>query len=128
MRLADVYDWVREYGYPVQRLTLARWRTQLPRSADIAATTLAFFDSRDTDGTSEPELGLGQVRAEHVMTGLRGSGIDCPPLDRDLVHRYLDHCVSTGSLPAPASETPPRVQRRRIAHRHGNPGTPPPDY
>lgn len=30
VRLADVYDWLRDYGYPVRLLPLARWRQQLP--------------------------------------------------------------------------------------------------
>ncbi|MFE2943146.1 amino acid adenylation domain-containing protein [Streptomyces sp. NPDC059255] len=102
VRLADLYDWVREYGYPVRHMPLSRWRGELPRSTDAAATTLAFFDSWSGDAADDAELSLGHVRVDNVLTGLRGSGVVCPPLDRDLMFRYLDHCVSTGSLPAPA--------------------------
>jgi nonribosomal peptide synthetase MxcG len=72
----------------------------------VAATTLAFFDSWDTnaDDATGPDLRLGHVRADNVVNGLRGSGITCPPVDRDLVFRYLDHCVTTGTLPAPAGK------------------------
>ncbi|MEV7866695.1 amino acid adenylation domain-containing protein [Streptomyces sp. NPDC088124] len=108
VRWRDVHDWVHDYGYRVRHLSLARWRSELPRSADVAATTLAFFDSwstRTTDG-DEPELRLGHVRADNARTGLRDSGIVCPALDRDLMFRYLDHCVSTGSLPAPSGRRP----------------------
>ncbi|NNN31115.1 amino acid adenylation domain-containing protein [Streptomyces sp. S3(2020)] len=105
VRLADVYDWVREYGYPVRSLPLARWREQLPGSADVAATTLAFFDSADGgavgEGT-ETDLRLGHVRADRVRAGLSDTGVTCPPLDRGLFFRYLDHCVTAGVLPAPA--------------------------
>ncbi|MDL5199155.1 amino acid adenylation domain-containing protein [Streptomyces sp. ALI-76-A] len=106
LRLADLYDWVQEYGYAVKRLPLAQWRTQLPRSADVAATTGAFFDSwADTGDTgssdTEVDLALGRVRADNVLRGLEGSGITCPVADRALVFRYLDHCVKTGTLPAP---------------------------
>ncbi|MFF3851261.1 amino acid adenylation domain-containing protein [Streptomyces sp. NPDC002328] len=100
VRLGDVYDWVEEYGYPVRRLPLARWREELPRSADVAATTLAFFDSAGQAG--EPDLRLGHVRADNVRAGLKGSGVDCPPVDRGLVFGHLDHCVTAGALPAPA--------------------------
>ncbi|MGV9964166.1 amino acid adenylation domain-containing protein [Streptomyces olivaceus] len=130
VRLADVYDWVRAYGYPVRALPLARWRERLPRSADVAATTLAFFDAAEPDaagpdstelGFSEPDstgpdftgrdshdrttatdLRLGHVRADRVRAGLVGSGITCPPVDRALFFRHLDHCVTAGVLPAPA--------------------------
>ncbi|WP_329214124.1 amino acid adenylation domain-containing protein [Streptomyces sp. NBC_01485] len=107
VRLGDVYDWLEEYGYPLRRMPLAQWRAELPRSrADpgVAATTLAFFDSRDADpgDAAAPDLRLGRIRSDNVVTGLHGSGITCPPADRDLVLRYLDHCVTTGALPAPA--------------------------
>ncbi|MFJ3493811.1 amino acid adenylation domain-containing protein [Streptomyces sp. NPDC086091] len=101
VRLADVYAWVREYGYPVRTLPLARWRERLPRSADAAATTLAFFDAAD-QGPARTDLRLGHVRSDRVRAGLERGGITCPPLDRDLFFRSLDHCVRTGVLPAPA--------------------------
>jgi nonribosomal peptide synthetase MxcG len=121
VRLDDVYDWLEEYGYPLRRMPLAQWRAELPRPFDdsshdtdssdcgdsgVAATTLAFFDSwvADTDDATGPDLRLGRVRADNVVNGLRGSGITCPPVDRDLVFRYLDHCVTTGTLPAPAGK------------------------
>lgn len=118
VRLGDVYDWLEEYGYPLRRVPLARWRAELPRSSGgsggsggsdgsgVAETTLAFFDSWDegTDDATGPDLRLGHVRADNVVNGLRGSGITCPPVDRHLVFRYLDHCVTTGTLPAPAGK------------------------
>ncbi|MFG5718554.1 amino acid adenylation domain-containing protein [Streptomyces murinus] len=109
VRLADVYDWVRAYGYPVRVLPLANWRGRLPRSADAAVTTLAFFDSAEdgSDGQGgATDLRLGHVRADRVRAGLAGSGITCPPVDRDLFFRYLDHCVTTGALPAPDTWCP----------------------
>ncbi|MFE1797928.1 amino acid adenylation domain-containing protein [Streptomyces sp. NPDC059517] len=108
VRLSDLYDWLGEYGYPLRRMTTARWRTELARSADApgaeastSATTLAFFDSRDAEPAGL-DLRLGRIRSDNVRNGLRGSGITCPPVDRDLVFRYLDHCVTSGMLPPPA--------------------------
>ncbi|MFB7933900.1 amino acid adenylation domain-containing protein [Streptomyces sp. NPDC056039] len=97
VRLGEVYDWLEEYGYPLRRMPLDQWRAELPRTSGAAATTLAFFDSWDT----EPDLRLGRVRADNVVSGLHGSGITRPSVDRDLVFRYLDHCVATGALPPP---------------------------
>ncbi|MFY4722869.1 amino acid adenylation domain-containing protein [Streptomyces sp. LaBMicrA B280] len=105
VRLAEVYDWVREYGYPVRVLPLANWRERLPRSTEAALATLAFFDSVEGGSAGQDgatDLRLGAVRADRVRAGLSGSGITCPPVDRDLFFRYLDHCVTTGTLPAPA--------------------------
>ncbi|MEV5506090.1 non-ribosomal peptide synthetase [Streptomyces orinoci] len=108
VRLDDLYDWVQEYGYAVKRLPLGRWREELPRSADVAATTGAFLDSwtAGSDDGDEPDLGLGRVRADNVLRGLEDTGIVCPEADRALVFRYLDHCVQTGALPAPPEKKP----------------------
>ncbi|WP_328491587.1 amino acid adenylation domain-containing protein [Streptomyces sp. NBC_00414] len=111
VRLADVYTWVEEYGYPIRRLPLARWREQLPRSADAAATTLAFFDS--TEQAAATDLRLGHVRADNVRAGLEGGDITAPPLDRDLLFGYLDHCVAAGVLPAPAGRRPSHATSRK---------------
>ncbi|GAA3127875.1 hypothetical protein GCM10010521_12860 [Streptomyces rameus] len=114
VRLADVYTWVREYGYPLLTLPLADWRERLPRSADAAATTLAFFDSTEespAEHGASTDLRLGHVRADRVRAGLAGSGITCPPVDRDLFFRYLDHCVTAGVLPAPARRSGPPSRR-----------------
>ncbi|WP_349307826.1 MULTISPECIES: amino acid adenylation domain-containing protein [unclassified Streptomyces] len=119
VRLADLYSWIREFGYPVESMPLARWRADLPRAADVATTTLAFFDSWTgddpetassagnsitSDGGAAPELGLGRVIADNLLHGLDGTGIVCPPIDRALVFRYLERCVTTGALPPPARE------------------------
>ncbi|MFD6287963.1 amino acid adenylation domain-containing protein [Streptomyces sp. NPDC060205] len=107
VRLSDLYDWLEEYGYPLRRMTTARWLTELARSSDTpggsasAAATLAFFDSRDAEPAGL-DLRLGRVRSDNVRNGLRGSGITCPPVGQDLVFRYLDHCVAGGMLPPPA--------------------------
>ncbi|MBB5933363.1 thioester reductase domain-containing protein [Streptomyces zagrosensis] len=144
LRLNDLYAWVRAYGYPVRQLPLGQWRTELPRAADVATTTLAFFDTfggaeeasgadkggavatggkletvseegpgksgaatDEANGAAEPELGLGEIRADNVLRGLAGTGISCPAIDRSLVFRYLDHCVKTGILPRPTGDDRP---------------------
>ncbi|MER6265342.1 amino acid adenylation domain-containing protein [Streptomyces sp900105245] len=128
IRLSDLYDWVEEYGYAVRRLPLARWRDHLPPASGPAATLLAFFDSHGTTGSGTPELRLGHVRTDHVRQGLRGSGLTCPPVDRGLVFRYLDHCVATGKLPAPAGHGPRPASPAQWSHRAGNSGPPRHDY
>ncbi|MFG2142721.1 amino acid adenylation domain-containing protein [Streptomyces sp. NPDC048696] len=107
VRLSDVYDWLEEYGYPLRRMPLGQWRARLSAASGVAATTLAFFDSRegdtDTEEATGTDLRLGRIRTDNVVNGLRDSGITCPPVDRDLVFRYLDHCVAAGTLPAPTA-------------------------
>ncbi|MFD5454044.1 hypothetical protein, partial [Streptomyces olivaceus] len=78
-----------------------------PAAADLEVVGPVFcgrvFTGRDSRGrTTATDLRLGHVRADRVRTGLAGSGITCPPVDRVLFFRYLDHCVAAGVLPAPA--------------------------
>ncbi|MFE0727212.1 thioester reductase domain-containing protein [Streptomyces antibioticus] len=117
VRLADVHDWVREYGYPVRPLPPRHWRARMPRTSDAAATTLAFLDSTD----AETDLTLGHVRADRVRTGLEGTGITCPPVDRALFFRSLDHCVRAGTLPAPGR--PRTTPQQPGTHGHFTPTT-----
>ncbi|MBW1597481.1 non-ribosomal peptide synthetase [Streptomyces sp. JJ38] len=111
--LAELYEALRAYGYPVRSVPIGRWHAELTSSRPeavregVAATTLSFFDSweaPDTGGGAGAEtLDIGTVRAGRAAAALDGSGVTCPPPDRELVFRYLDHCVATGALPAPTT-------------------------
>jgi len=110
VRLPDLFRWVREYGYPVERLPVPEWRARVAERAGTAdhTTTLAFFDLRS--GSAEPTFGLGPIRCQRLHLALEGTGITCPPADRSLFYRYLGHCVARGLLPttprpSPSTET-----------------------
>ncbi|MEU1511068.1 amino acid adenylation domain-containing protein [Streptomyces sp. NPDC005811] len=105
VRLRDLHDWLGEYGYALRRVSLAEWRSLLPPASGVAATTLAFFDSLDASGGGT-DLRLGRIRCDHVVAGLRDSGIAFPPVDRALVFRYLDRLVTAGLLPEPTGRNP----------------------
>jgi nonribosomal peptide synthetase MxcG len=102
VQLSELFRWVRDYGYPVELCPVPEWRARLARGANTAdsRTTLAFFDLRA--GSAEPAFGLGRIRSERVTQALSGSGIACPPTDRQLLYRYLDTCVEQGLLPKPS--------------------------
>ncbi|OJT20025.1 non-ribosomal peptide synthetase [Archangium sp. Cb G35] len=101
VRLSELFRQVRDYGYPVDLLPVPEWCTRVAESKDGAAhkATLAFFELRS--GSSEPTFGLGPTRCERLTRALAGTGISCPPADRQLLFRYLDSCVEQGLLPAP---------------------------
>ncbi|MDX3314115.1 hypothetical protein ACWGH3_31335 [Streptomyces sp. NPDC054884] len=74
------------------------------RGRDDRRVLNSWTDNGDAESKdAEADLGLGRVRADNVLRGLEGSGVLCPQSDRALVFRYLDHCVKTGTLPAPAA-------------------------
>ncbi|WP_224244035.1 myxochelin non-ribosomal peptide synthetase MxcG [Hyalangium gracile] len=102
VRLTEVFRWARDYGYPVELCPVPEWRTRVAASSGSAdkSTTLAFFDLRS--GSAEPTFGLGHIRCEQLLQALEGSGISCPPTDRQLLYRYLDSCVEQGLLPGPS--------------------------
>ncbi|MCP3161842.1 myxochelin non-ribosomal peptide synthetase MxcG [Myxococcus qinghaiensis] len=100
VRLPELFRWVGEYGYPVDLLPVPAWRARVAERAGTAdnTTTLAFFDLRS--GDSAPAFGLGPIRCQRLHEALEGTGITCPPADRDLFFRYLAWCVTRGLLPA----------------------------
>jgi nonribosomal peptide synthetase MxcG len=103
VRLGELFQWVRDFGYPVELLPVGAWRARVADRAGSSehGATLAFFDLRS--GSSEPAFGLGPIRCERVLLGLAGTGITCPPADRALLYRYLEFCVAQGLLPPPPS-------------------------
>lgn len=103
VKLSELFGWVRDYGYPVELCPVPEWSARLAQGASTAdnRTTLAFFDLRA--GSAEPTFGLGRIRCERISQALAGSGITCPPADRQLLYRYLDTCVEQGLLPKPSA-------------------------
>jgi nonribosomal peptide synthetase MxcG len=101
VRLLDVFGWVQERGYTVVLLPMPLWLERLRAQSDAeSAATLSFFDLQASQ--REPtKLGLGRVRAERTHAALARRGIVCPRIDREVVGRYLEFCVSAGLLPAP---------------------------
>ncbi|WP_438036869.1 myxochelin non-ribosomal peptide synthetase MxcG [Sorangium sp. So ce204] len=103
VRLTELFDWARDYGYPVERRPVAAWRARLKDGADAAdSATLAFFDLQSAPADGEATFGIGRVRCDNLERGLAGTGITCPPIDRALFYRYLDRCVEEGLLPPPS--------------------------
>ncbi|WP_437786409.1 myxochelin non-ribosomal peptide synthetase MxcG [Sorangium sp. So ce1097] len=112
VRLTELFDWTRDYGYAVERCPVPAWRARLKDGADAAdSATLAFFDMQPGAEGAAP-FGLGRVRCDNVARGLAGSGIACPPTDRALLHRYLDRCVEQGLLPPPPDRAQPGPRAR----------------
>lgn len=98
VRLADLIGWVQDYGYHVDPLPVPEWRARIEEGSEAPdEATLAFFDLQPG---GEDDAGIGRVRSEETVRSLAGSGIECPHVDRHLLHRYLDHCVEAGLLPA----------------------------
>ncbi|MGW0435670.1 thioester reductase domain-containing protein [Micromonospora sp. NPDC003197] len=116
VRLSQVSAWVRDYGFAVEVVPLPIWQDRVRADAsDADSATLAFFDQ------TGPVIPEQAVPSSSVHTGpdagiQTGSGRQpgsvgvpplvagppCPPVDRALMYRYLDHAVKVGLLPAPS--------------------------
>lgn len=101
--LSQVHSWVHEYGYPIDVEPLPSWSAALVRRGSDPETTavLALLDGLPATGEHNELPSLGPIHADsvHRLLGERGTAVQ--PVDGVLVHRYLDHCVRTGLLPAP---------------------------
>ena len=136
----ELVDWIRSFGYPVERVSYDRWRTELLHHAgrfkDQAAYSLVpLFSPRTHGGVSsetdrQPELNghstvdkIGSIMAaqyaarsvkfddEQARGGLAGSSITCPTVDTEVFARYFSYFVGTGFL------RPPSASDGRPIHR-----------
>ncbi|WP_279571451.1 beta-ketoacyl synthase N-terminal-like domain-containing protein [Streptomyces sp. 8K308] len=106
--LIDVYAEVDAYGYEIRPMSVAEYHRH---------GTEGLFRARGSDEPYESQMlemikyGVEIWGPQHYDRGtyadcaytsgvLREAGIVCPP-NRELVPRYLEHCVKIGYLPAP---------------------------
>ncbi|QIS14174.1 non-ribosomal peptide synthetase [Nocardia arthritidis] len=102
VNLADIFSGVREYGFPLTTRPITQWRDTLAADPTTDHTVLAFLDLRSDDADRALSFeSLGTVHNANVVRGLAASTLRCTPIDRELLHRYLDHCIDTGLLPPP---------------------------
>ncbi|WP_229739467.1 amino acid adenylation domain-containing protein [Nocardia rhizosphaerihabitans] len=113
--LSDVLARMRAAGFVLRTLPYARWVDELvrhvaehPTSATAPFVSLCIDRSRTADmSVKEMYLAdtfpvLGRANTE---TALSGSGLQCPPVDSDLLDRYLEYLVTCGYLARPAAES-----------------------
>jgi thioester reductase-like protein len=108
----EVVDHIVASGYPLRLRDYPSWREELLAAVERGednelARYLPLFDA---DRPAE-EIGLAGSRpafdATNTTAALAGTGLTCPPIDRDLMDRYLRYFVSVGFLPAPAGPAVP---------------------
>nr|WP_055506900.1 thioester reductase domain-containing protein [Nonomuraea pusilla] len=93
VHLREAMAWVRDYGYRAAAVSVAEWTELVRRGGAESAATAAFFDL-----AGQPPPAMGPVRCG------RAAAFPCPPVGRQAMFRYLDHCVETGLLPRPRTK------------------------
>lgn len=102
---------LRSHGYPVREISWDEWLDRLVHLAveqpDHPMTPFAplFIDRCATGTMSVAEMYLETTfptfTRDNVDAALRGSGIEIPPVDADMLDRYLRYLASIGFLPPP---------------------------
>lgn len=102
LRLADLYRWIRTYGYAFRECPWPQWHALVGAGrSDDERATLAFFDR---DGTDAPPVAMGPI-LHATFDRLRGD-LPCTAIDESLIHAYLQFCERAELLP-PRSEARP---------------------
>jgi hypothetical protein len=107
--LHDVWEWIREYGYELEVLPYPEWRQHAiaidPSNALWSVLPILLGD--DSDEFRYPEEVRPQIDTRNSTAALAGSGIECPPVSRDLCFKVLTYLIEVGFL------DPPGERRRK---------------
>jgi len=104
---SEIYDWVADLGYEfdvVPRVQVVeRLKGLEPTNAFYPLVPLLERMWGDPDQDHGTELYGRDVECANAMAGLAGSGIECPPTDRELVQGCISYLIETGFLQPPSS-------------------------
>jgi len=95
----DLVDHLRAFGYYLPETAWDAWRALIDADRDNAVTPLVdSFEEVNSEGAGPtyPPMDISDTEK-----ALAGSGVVCPPIDRELFGRYVDFFVRSGYFPAP---------------------------
>ncbi|MGD9486159.1 thioester reductase domain-containing protein [Streptomyces sp. TRM70308] len=95
---ADFVDHLTASGYPLPELAWDAWRDRVRADRDNALVPL--LDAFEAIMTGDGRETYPPMDVSDTERALAGSGIECPPVDRDLFERYVDFFVRAGYFPA----------------------------
>lgn len=112
---ADFHDMLgrmRAAGHSVRELPYPQWVEELVRHvAEHPTSATAPFVSLCVDRSNKADMSVKEMYFEdtfpvlgrvNVERDLAGSGLACPPVDAELLDRYLEYFYTTGYLERPA--------------------------
>ncbi|MFI1198667.1 type I polyketide synthase [Streptomyces sp. NPDC020883] len=94
---AEFLEHLRAFGYPLREMSPDAWRERVLADPDNAVrplldTLLLIAEGRN----AAPAMDVTETER-----ALAGTGIQCPPIDKNLFERFVDFFVGSGYLPAP---------------------------
>ncbi|MBW4491729.1 MAG: thioester reductase domain-containing protein [Oscillatoria princeps RMCB-10] len=103
-----LFDMVKDFGYPLQKISLNNWQTQLERidRENPLYPLMPFFltrryDKQLTGMEMYEEARRPKVSCEKTQAALAGSSITCPPIDDKVLKTYLSYFTGSGFLKLP---------------------------
>lgn len=109
----DLFEWVQDYGYPLQRMPYDAWAERLSgqcrRSQSNALyPLLPFLNEKIYDQKLtilELYTNTADFDCSHAISALNGSTITCPVVDRQTIYTYLDVFTHQQTLSEPLPQT-----------------------
>ncbi|MFS0516460.1 amino acid adenylation domain-containing protein [Nostoc sp. UIC 10607] len=110
-RSFQLFNFIREFGYPLQLMSNNQWQTELLNAAERSLDNplyplIPFFAS--SEGANEKEelaedLNSPPLKSDcqNTTDGLAGSSIICPPADSELLSTYFSYLIQSGFMNAP---------------------------
>ncbi|NGY62500.1 SDR family NAD(P)-dependent oxidoreductase [Lentzea sp. NEAU-D13] len=95
----DLVDHLRAFGYDLPETDWDAWGARIGADRENAVTPL--FDSFEELNSVGAGPTYPPMDVSDTEKALAGSGIGCPPIDRELFGRYVDFFVRKGYFPAP---------------------------
>lgn len=100
IRKGDIWNLVEGYGYPLRYIPADIYKESIWDCEDeLFLQGLQYILIYLEDYEKSPAV----FDSTKTQAKLVNSGIVCPPPDKDLLHKYLDYCISVGFLPKPSA-------------------------
>jgi thioester reductase-like protein len=102
----EVIKMLRIYGYSIEPTSYQEWYRRLASSLEAGkGNALSKFFPLFGEETPSKDAGdegsYPIYKNDRLKKALSGSGVECKPLDQQLMNRYLDYFVDTGYLARP---------------------------
>ncbi len=94
----ELFDCVREMGYPLQLVSFEKWRSHLTEQCKIntdnaLSPVLDIFSDENLSAGYSPELD-----SQNTVMGLKGTAFNFPPIDQKLLKTYFEYFTKSEFL------------------------------
>jgi hypothetical protein len=100
--LNELFNWIRDLGYPLEEVSYKEWRSHLIRnnqvsSSEVLQSLVPIFSEKNMEGAKKPP----EFDFTNVLSGLAGTEIAFPPVERGLIEKYVSDFTRRNFIPKP---------------------------